>query len=193
MSVRCIVYVGFYVAMVRNTLFFPSDTALVRFPRRFGMSIMFMMMTMYALLFAFMKVMGTPPVVFGVIAIFVTGVGFAQMAMFGARYPRAASIWGGAVLLPIEIAVLIVADGVLSGGTGAIVGSIGKAIGFAIPCALVGAFCGYLSGGLTAGAFLLIDMYGPKEPTPDDQSEADAEAIPDAELVPEGDSEDNGQ
>ncbi|MEA1950031.1 MAG: Clp protease N-terminal domain-containing protein [Planctomycetota bacterium] len=171
----------------RESFSFTSwDSEAAGVPRRFGMSIMFMMMTMYAVLFAFMKVMGTPTIVFAIIAIFVTGVGFAQMALFGGRYPRAASIWGGAVLFPLEIAVLVIALGVIGSGR-TISQSIAEAIGYAIPCALAGAFFGYLSGGLTAGAFLLIDMFGPKNPPPE------AEIVTDVELVPEDETPDNSE
>ncbi|MBN2294851.1 MAG: Clp protease N-terminal domain-containing protein [Pirellulales bacterium] len=166
----------------RESFSFTSwDSEAVGVPRRFGMSIMFMMMTMYAILFAFMKIMGTPPVWFAVIAVFVTGVGFAQMALFGGRFPRAASIWAGAVVLPIEIIVLNTVLGIFSGGT--IVQRAVGGIGYAIPFILLGAFFGYLSGGLTAGAFLLIDMFGQKNPSTDDES-VDEQNVDEQKQIP---------
>ena len=145
---------------------FPSftswDTEAVGAPRRFGIGVMLLMMTMYAVLFAFMQVMGTPPVVFAFIAIFVTGVGFAQMALFGGKYPRAASIWAGAFLLPIQVGALIIWN-MLYLDAEPVIMTIAITIAVAVPCIPLGVFLGYLSGGLTAGVFLLIEKYWKKE------------------------------
>jgi hypothetical protein len=155
------------------------DTEAVGVPRRFGMSIMFMMVTMYALLFAFLKTMGTPPVWFAIIAIFITGVGFAQMAMFGSKYPRAASVWAGAILLPIEIAVLTIGYAIF---IGAVTGeNIFLSLILTIVCIPLGAFFGYLAGGLTAGAFLLVELYISKT------QPIEAELVPEDEALNESD------
>ncbi|MCX7426085.1 MAG: hypothetical protein NTW96_10760 [Planctomycetia bacterium] len=138
------------------------DSKAVGVPRRFGMSVMFLMMTMYAVLFAAMQLFGTPPVVFAVIAILVTGVGFGQMVLFGGKYPRAASIWTGAILFPIEILGVLIWTGSL------------KAIAILLICPPFGALFGYLAGCLAAGAFLLIELYGKR---------AEAEEAADAEIV----------
>jgi positive regulator of sigma E activity len=133
------------------------------------MSVMFLMMTMYAVLFAAMQLFGTPPVVFAVIAILVTGVGFGQMVLFGGKYPRAASIWTGAILFPIEILGVLIWTGSL------------KAIAILLICPPFGALFGYLAGCLAAGAFLLIELYGKRA---ESEEAADAEIVKDAEGAP---------
>ena len=133
------------------------DTEAVGVPRRFGMSVMFLMMTMYAVLFAAMQALKFPPVVFSVIALMVTGVGFGQMVLFGGRYPRAASIWSGACLFPVVMNGALLWGGVFSGRS--VFTSAALMVSATIPWVLVGAVFGYLAGGLTAGVFLLIEMY----------------------------------
>ena len=162
-------------------LFRRWDSHATGVPRRFGMSIMFMMMTMYALLFAFMKMMDTPPWEFAIIAIFVTGVGFAQMALFGGRYPRAASIWSGAILFPVEI--FFYTGAWAYSDTGQTLVSFAIGLFLAILSTPFGAFFGYLSGGLTAGAFLLIEMYNTKFHSPDTKTISDVKIVNEEESA----------
>jgi hypothetical protein len=126
------------------------DSPAAGVPRRFGMGILMLMMTMYALLFSAMQLLKTPPEVFATVAILFTGVGLGQMALYGGRYPRAASIWVGACLFPLEIIVLLCIGIDSEGGLACLL----------IISPVLGAFFGYLAGGLTAGVFLLLEKYG---------------------------------
>ena len=51
-------------------------------PRRFGMAVAMVIMTMYAMLFGVLKSFGTPPIAFVLIALFFTGVGVSQAVLF---------------------------------------------------------------------------------------------------------------
>jgi hypothetical protein len=147
------------------------DTPAVGVPRRFGLGILFMMTTMYALLFAVLQLLGAPVEVFLVIVVFFTGVGFGQTILYGGQYPRAASIWTGAVLLPLEILALMLVPGARKG-------SLEEMVSLLVISPLLGAGLGYLAGGLAAGAFVLLKEYqarfrpaatqqGEEEATPD--------------------------
>jgi hypothetical protein len=128
------------------------DTPAVGVPRRFGLGILFMMTTMYALLFAFLQLLGAPVEVFLVIVVLFTGVGFGQTILYGGQYPRAASIWTGAVLLPLEILALMLVPGARKGSP--------EEMAFLLLISpLLGAGLGYLAGGLVAGAFVLLKEY----------------------------------
>ncbi len=133
------------------------DSPAVGVPRRFGMAVLMLLMTMYAVLFATMTLLDANPPIFIVVAILFTGVGLGQMLLFEGKYPRAASVWVGGCLFPLEIlgALLIV------------VFFVPAVRGDVVPWLLIllilspalGAGFGYLAGGLTAGVFLLIERY----------------------------------
>jgi len=86
--------------------------------------------------------------------------------LFGGRYPRAASIWIGSILVPIEVCVFLMSPkdyfyvGSLPGTE--VFALLLAAFVFTIP---VGAIFGYLFGALTAGAFCLVDWYEKKQLT----------------------------
>ena len=84
------------------------DTEAVGVPRRFGMAVVLLMVTMYAVLFSAMQSLNTHPAVFVVVAILVTGVGLGQILMYEGKHPRAASIWVGACLFPVEMLVVLI-------------------------------------------------------------------------------------
>jgi hypothetical protein len=115
------------------------------------MGILMLMMTMYALLFSAMQLLKTPPEVFATVAILFTGVGLGQMVLYGGRYPRAASIWVGACLFPLEIIALFCIFGI---------DREGGLVCLLMLSPVLGALFGYLAGGLTAGVFLLLEKYG---------------------------------
>jgi len=133
------------------------DTEAVGVPRRFGMAVLMLLMTMYAVLFATMQMLDANPIVFTVIAILFTGVGLGQILLFGGKYPRAASVWVGACLFPVEVIVAWIymahfASHRLHGGP-----QSEEMLCFLIFSIPLGAGLGYLAGGLTAGVFFLIE------------------------------------
>ena len=134
------------------------DTKAVGVPRRFSLAALLLIVTCYALLFAGMQSLGATPTVFAVIAVFVTGVGVAQTLLFGGKYPRAASIWAGACLFPLEILVLRVGYYVSSTGVSPSFESKVGILVLMVFCIPAGALLGYLSGGLAAGIFLVLDL-----------------------------------
>ncbi len=142
------------------------DTPAIGVPRRFGLGILMLMMTLFAILFAAMQVLGASPEIFIIVAVLVVGVGLGQAVLYGGKYPRAASIWVGACLLPAEILVLIVHPAAEKG-------SPGEMAFLLILSPLLGAGLGYLAGGLTAGVFLLIDKYQARGCSPSEPDEED--------------------
>lgn len=128
------------------------DTPAVGVPRRFGLGILFMMTTIYAVLFAVLQLLGVPVELFLVIVVFFTGVGFGQTILYGGQYPRAASIWTGAVLLPLEILALMLVPWARKGAPAEMALLL-------VISPLLGAGLGYLAGGLAAGAFVLLKEY----------------------------------
>ncbi|MCR4411775.1 MAG: Clp protease N-terminal domain-containing protein [Thermoguttaceae bacterium] len=125
-------------------------------PRRFGLGTLLLITTMFAVLYASLQLLGAHPVVFVMVVVLFAGVGLGQMLLFGGKYPRAASIWVGLVLFPIEVAVamLYVASQSLYGGP-----DPNEVCALAVLAVPFGAGFGYLAGGLTAGVFLLLDKY----------------------------------
>ncbi len=144
-------------------------------PRRFGMGILLLMVTMYAVLFAVSRLLaqGNPAVLVAV-AVFFTGVGLGQMLLYCGRYPRAASVWVGACLFPVEVLGLIFVYHFLGDSSWV----VGLLVLFLLS-PILGAFLGYLAGGLTAGVFLLLEKYAkraaPEEPPTDSDEEQVAE------------------
>ncbi|MBN1911930.1 MAG: hypothetical protein JW818_19570 [Pirellulales bacterium] len=146
-------------------------------PRRFGLSVLFLLTTLYAFLFAGMKMAGFPPKVLWTITIFITGVGLAQAVLFGGRQPRRASAWAGAVLLPVIgiVAAIWSSASSQTSSRSDLAGMI-PALIFLGP--FLGAGCGYMAGTLAAGAFCFIDWYHESRGTkdPDDTTESDEPA-----------------
>ena len=131
-------------------------------PRRFGMTALFAIMTLYAIVFAIMQSLDTNPTAFTIIAVLLTGVGAGQTLLFGGKSPRIASVCAGAMLFPLEIVAAIVYHSLFwprpSFSTveqAVIIVAIVVAIVFCIPA---GGFLGYLAGVLAGGVFLLLDL-----------------------------------
>jgi hypothetical protein len=143
-------------------------------PRRFGIGVLMLLVAMYAVLFSAMSVMGASPAVFVPIAAFITIVGLGQVLLFRSRYPRAASIYSGAVALPlVMLAVIVVAVTVEPGPFrhwGPFLALLFAVVFAAIP---LGAMFGYLAGGLTAGVFLLIEQWKNRHPAADVEQPTD--------------------
>lgn len=124
-------------------------------PRRFAVCTALIILTMYGVLFAVMKTLGAPLSVFVLAAVFVTGVGSAQMLLFGGTQPRAASIIAGAVLYPLVwLTGYLVTYGFAEWTR---LWTVHKVVLLVTHGGLSGAVLGYLTGFLTAGVFLAID------------------------------------
>lgn len=132
------------------------DSEAAGVPRRFSLGVLFLMMTSFAVLFAVMQMMDANPAAFVVVAVLVIGVGLGQTLLFGGQFPRAASIWIGACLFPVEILAVIIESQAAStyGASPELVAFWVILVLFCIPA---GAFVGYLAGGITAGLFLVLD------------------------------------
>ncbi len=135
------------------------DRPAVGVPRRFGVFIMMLIVTLYAVLFSLLKLLRANNLVFGLLALLFTGIGIGQAVLFGGRYPRSASIWMGSILVPIEVCVFALCQKDLlyvgSSGTMVVVSLLAVFL-FSMP---LGAVVGYLFGTLTAGGFFLVDRY----------------------------------
>ena len=156
------------------------DSQAVGVPRRFGMAIVLLIMAMYAVLFATMKLLNAPPGVFVVIAVLFTGVGLGQMLLFGGRYPRAASVWVGGCLFPVEVLVACIYMAKTEGSGADVPDFIAPMLCFLVFSIPLGAAMGYMAGGLTAGVFLLIERYAKRRQAP---PEVDVLGIDDSERT----------
>jgi hypothetical protein len=137
------------------------DRPAVGVPRRFGVFLMMLMVTQYAVLFSFLRWLRAPELIFAMVALFFTGIGIGQACLFGGRYPRAASIWVGSILGPLEVSGYVLWRSYSSSGFFlSLLLSLGAFL-FLIP---VGAACGYLIGTVTAGGFWLVDLYEKRHP-----------------------------
>jgi hypothetical protein len=122
-------------------------------PRRFGVSVGLVIMTMYAALFAATRRLD--PWLFTAIALFFTGVGLAQAVLFKGRNPRLASLIAGAVLLLLMSAAWsVVGIAIYRLGTFGIFVGLACAL---VASLLIGPVAGYLAGGLIAGVFFLLN------------------------------------
>ena len=116
-------------------------------------------LTMYSLLFALLNWLGAPPGVFVTIVVFLSAIGFAQMALFRGRKPREASLLAGGVLAPLFYHGLL--WGILATASGPEWDSI-PVVGFVVIVALTpyaiiaGIVLGYITGCATAGVFLFL-------------------------------------
>ncbi len=135
----------------------------VGMPRKFSMAVLMMMVALFAVMFSTLKWFDASPVYYLVFGVLVFGVTMGQMILFGGKYPRAASIWTGAVLLPLEI-------GAINLFTTLIIGNVRIFERFLITIFFmffsvpVGAMFGYLAGGLSAGVVLLLERKKSEEP-----------------------------
>jgi hypothetical protein len=135
------------------------DTPAAGVPRRFGLGVLMLLVTLAAVLFSALRSMGAGVEVFAVISTMFAAVAVGQVFLFGGRHPRAASIWVGACFCPLQVIAVWTwlyfeygrrsfhsLDELLFVLLGAMI--------FSIP---VGAGLGYLSGGLVGGVFLTLD------------------------------------
>jgi MFS family permease len=149
------------------------DTPAAGVPRRFGMGILMLLMTLSAVLFSVLRTVGAGVEVFVVISTMFAAVALGQIVLFGGRYPRAASIWVGACFFPLQAIALclwmLFETGYRSSQSPAQLFLLfGMLLLISIP---IGAAFGYLSGGLVGGVFLILDSLAKRQRPPSDAIE----------------------
>jgi hypothetical protein len=124
-------------------------------PRQFGIGILLVITTMFAVLFAMLQGLGAPPLAFAGIAVFFGAVGLGQMLLFKGKRPRRASVIVGACFLPCLLLGTIVIE---MFEERRVVPDFFTGLLLFLIWSPVGALFGYLAGLLIAGVFLVIDM-----------------------------------
>jgi hypothetical protein len=142
----------------------------VGMPRKFSMAVLMMMVTLFAVMFSILRWLEAPPVYYGIFGVLVFGVTLGQMILFGGNYPRAASIWSGAVLLPVEIGAINLFSNLIHVYYN-IFARVATTIFYMIFTVPVGALFGYLAGGLTAGVVMLLEWKKDQDPLPTDTTD----------------------
>lgn len=123
-------------------------------PRRFGVGVLLVLVTMFGVLFAVLSSFRVPQAACAVVGVLFVGVAAGQALLFGGQKPREASICIGGILFPLSIMVVTVYMNH--------VGPRRERVDLAemIPglfCAVpAGCLFGYLAGTLTAGIFLAM-------------------------------------
>lgn len=124
-------------------------------PRRFGVGVMMILVTVFAVLFAVLNLLGVPPGVFAIVTLVFLGVTAAQILLFGGQRPRQASLLAGGVLLPLGIiAYVAIAEAGSHDYSRTVMGAVVGCLLCGVPG---GAVCGYAAGNLMAGVFLILD------------------------------------
>lgn len=123
-------------------------------PHRFGFGTLFLISTMYAVLFAFWRLIEWPPDVLVSVALFFFAVGLGQMLLFKGQRPRRASVMMGACVFPCMVLAVAAYKRLAAGLTPAFPDDI--IIGL-VCCISQGAVFGYVAGLLIAAHFLVID------------------------------------
>ncbi len=126
-------------------------------PRRFGVGVLLILVTFFAVLFAFLRTFDYGPKVCAVVGVLFVGVAAGQSLLFGGRRPREASLLVGALLFPLEMLTLAVYEHVVEEfSRGSIAEDILVGLFWSVP---LGALFGYLAGTLTAGIFFVMDRW----------------------------------
>jgi hypothetical protein len=134
----------------------PKDVGVTR---RFSVGTFMIMTAFLAVLFSILTVLKANPIVFCCITVFFTGIGVAQMSLFGGNEPRKASwIAGFPVGFVCGLGGMIAADCVNHFSI-----PIPAILGFSIFCALIGGPGGYVAGCLIAGIFLVRERESDEE------------------------------
>ena len=115
-------------------------------PRQFGVGTLLIITTMYAVLFAVLRVCGASPTDYAVVGLFFFAVGLGQMFLFKGQQPRRASMIAGVGFVVIGIILLRLLGGLITIDMESLWAG-----------AFYGMTCGYLAGALIAGVFLVID------------------------------------
>ena len=130
-------------------------------PRRFGVGRLMLIVAIYSALFGLLRELDVHPLTFGLIAVFFTAIGMAQMLLFGGTRPRAASHLVGAGIVPLLFLVAVL-SAKWFGWSGAITRSVVELTAAQIAVLFVylvpvGFALGYPAGVLIAGIFLVLD------------------------------------
>ena len=148
------------------------DTPAAGVPRRFGMGILMLLMTLSAVLFSALRTVGAGVEFFAVISTMFAAVALGQLLLFRGRYPRAASIWVGSCFFPLQAIALCLwmfyTTGYRSSSSLVELLVLSGVLLFSIP---LGAAFGYLSGGLVGGVFLILDSVAKWQRSPSDAAE----------------------
>ena len=122
-------------------------------PRRFSVGTMLLFTAMYGVLFALLTSLGTPPVLFLVVTVFITGVGASQAVLFKGKRPRTASMITGLVMWML----ITLALALWMASTRAARFDVVWATIMGMGCGVsLGPICGYLAGAIAAGVFLFV-------------------------------------
>jgi peptide-methionine (R)-S-oxide reductase len=124
----------------------------VGIPRRFGIGTMMILVAVFAMLFAVMKTLNTPPIVFGAISVFFAGVGLCQVLLFKGKNPRRASIVGGMIIYSLFAVIAAIVTGVGARSVGLALSLVLEAGMFGV---VLGGPFGYLAGCVLAAVFLV--------------------------------------
>ncbi len=128
-----------------------SDVASV--PRRFGVGVLMILMTAFAVLFAGMRSVGARPEVFILVSGLFFAVTLGQILLFQGKRPREASLMAGGVVFPLESLAMSLYYAPFN--------SVDP--GFVAPmlcCSMVaGAPLGYLAGCIVAGIFFVQERF----------------------------------
>ncbi len=143
------------------------DHCAVGFPRQYGIRTMLIITAIYGVLFAFLAWLEAHPVLFVLPAVFLAGVGLAQMFLFQGRRPREASLLAGSCLFFAAAAVVVVICH-LGGesGDGALLWAV-------VLAPAVGAALGYLVGVAIAGPFLVAKRLRHRRAAGEDNPDGD--------------------
>ena len=118
-------------------------------PRRFSLGMLLVVVAMYALLFAGLRLLNASPLDCGLIGGFLTVVGLAQMLLFGGQYPRTASIIAGTCVMTLASTGLFIAQDRKSPEDFIV------EVSYAV---IFGPFVGYLTGLAVAGVFYVANQ-----------------------------------
>ena len=139
-------------------------------PRRFSVGTIFVLLTIYAIFFRMLVLLGAEPTLTALICLFMGAVTTGQMLLFQGTRPRAASLATGASTAPILLLLLVIDEVTMRWSTWQLTRELIdlpiKLLGGLLFCAVCGAFCGYILGGATAGFFYILHRLGFGSATP---------------------------
>jgi RimJ/RimL family protein N-acetyltransferase len=136
-----------------------SDVASV--PRRFGVGVLMILMTAFAVLFAAMRTFRAPPEVFIIVAVLFLGVTLGQILLFQGKKPRQASVVVGSVVFPLGVlAETLFAKSQVHNPWETFGDVLCFSTGMLICTIPGGALFGYLAGCIMAGVFIVQERFG---------------------------------